>query len=136
MLALITAANMWGVAESARLFIVPTLIFILAIAVVIVGGLLRSQPVVAPSGHLPAVAESVGILLLLKAFASGCSALTGVEAIANAVPQFRQPRARRAQHTEMMLGIILGLMLIGIAVLIRKFDVTPDEEPGDVPAAP
>ena len=124
-LALITAANMWGVAESARLFIVPTLIFILAIAVVIVGGLVRSQPVVAPSGHLPAVTESVGILLLLKAFASGCSALTGVEAIANAVPQFRQPRARRAQHTEMMLGIILGLMLIGIAVLIRKFQVTP-----------
>ena len=124
-LALITAANMWGVAESARLFIVPTLIFILAIAVVIVGGLVRSQPVVAPSGHLPAVAESVGILLLLKAFASGCSALTGVEAIANAVPEFKQPRARRAQHTEVLLGIILGLMLIGIAVLIRKFQVAP-----------
>ena len=124
-LAVITAANMWGVAESARLFIVPTLLFILAIAVVIVGGLVRTHPVVAPSGHLPAVAESVGILLLLKAFASGCSALTGVEAIANAVPEFKQPRARRAQHTEMMLGIILGLMLIGIAVLIRKFHATP-----------
>jgi amino acid transporter len=124
-LAAITAANMWGVAESARLFILPTLLFILAIAVVIVAGLLRSHPVVAPVGHLPQVAESVGILLLLKAFASGCSALTGVEAIANAVPQFRQPRARRAQHTEMMLGIILGLMLIGIALLIRKFHATP-----------
>ncbi|MGH3421277.1 MAG: hypothetical protein ACRDOD_17015, partial [Streptosporangiaceae bacterium] len=59
------------------------------------------------------------------AFASGCSALTGVEAIANAVPEFKQPRARRAQHTEMMLGIILGLMLIGIAILIRKFHATP-----------
>ncbi|MGI8446655.1 MAG: APC family permease [Streptosporangiaceae bacterium] len=114
-LAIITAANMWGVAESARLFIVPTLVFILSIAIVIVGGLIRSHPVVPLSGHLPAVAQSVGILLLLKAFASGCSALTGVEAIANAVPQFRQPRVRRAQHTEMMLGIILGLMLIGIA---------------------
>ena len=124
-LAVITAANMWGVAESARLFIVPTLLFILAIAVVIVAGLVRSHPAVAPAGHLPAVAESVGILLLLKAFASGCSALTGVEAIANAVPEFKQPRARRAQHTEMMLGIILGLMLIGIAVLIRKFHATP-----------
>jgi len=124
-LAVITAANMWGVAESARLFILPTLVFILAIAVVIVGGLLRSHPAVPPAGHLPQVAESVGILLLLKAFASGCSALTGVEAIANAVPQFRQPRARRAQHTEMMLGIVLGLMLIGIAVLIRKFHTAP-----------
>ena len=124
-LALITAANLWGVAESARLFIVPTLIFIAAIAVVIVSGLVRAHPVVAPVAHLPQVTESVGILLLLRAFASGCSALTGVEAIANAVPSFRQPRARRAQHTEMWLGIILGAMLIGLAIEIRKFHVTP-----------
>jgi amino acid transporter len=67
----------------------------------------------------------VGVLLLLKAFASGCSALTGVEAIANAVPAFRVPRARRAQHTEVMLGVVLGVMLIGLAVLIRKFHVGP-----------
>ena len=124
-LAVITAANLWGVAESARIFIVPTVIFILAIAVVIVGGLLRSHPAVPLGGHLPQTTETVGILLLLKAFASGCSALTGVEAIANAVPEFRQPRARRAQHTEMWLGIILGLMLIGIAILIRKFHAVP-----------
>jgi hypothetical protein len=130
-LAVITAANMWGVAESARLFIVPTLIFIFAIAVVIVGGLLRSHPAVPPSGQLPQATEAVGILLLLKAFASGCSALTGVEAIANAVPEFKQPRARRAQHTEMMLGIILGLMLIGIAVLIRKIPRRPVRDGND-----
>jgi amino acid transporter len=119
-LAVITGLNLRGVADAARAFIVPTIIFIVAIAVVIVGGLVRSHPVVAPSGQLPKVAEAVGILLLLKAFASGCSALTGVEAIANAVPSFREPRARRAQHTEMWLGIMLG-----IAVLIRKFHVGP-----------
>jgi amino acid transporter len=124
-LALITGANMLGAADSARIFIVPTLMFILAIAVVIVGGLVRSHPAVAPTGHMSSAVESVGILLLLKAFASGCSALTGVEAIANAVPSFRKPRARRAQHTEMGLGIILGLMLLGISVLIRKFHVGP-----------
>jgi amino acid transporter len=124
-LALITGANMLGAADSARIFIVPTLVFILAIAVVIVGGLVRSHPAVAPTGHVSSAVESVGILLLLKAFASGCSALTGVEAIANAVPSFRKPRARRAQHTEMGLGIILGLMLLGIAVLIRKYHVGP-----------
>jgi amino acid transporter len=124
-LAVITGLNLRGVADAARAFIVPTIIFIVAIAVVIVGGLLRSHPVVAPSGQLPKVAETVGILLLLKAFASGCSALTGVEAIANAVPSFREPRARRAQHTEMWLGVILGVMLLGIAVLIRKFHVAP-----------
>jgi amino acid transporter len=124
-LALITGVNLWGVAESARVFIVPTVAFIIAMAVVILGGLFRSHPDVVLAGHLPQVTESVGILLLLKAFASGCSALTGVEAIANAVPEFRQPRARRAQHTEMWLGILLGAMLIGISVLIRKFHVTP-----------
>jgi amino acid transporter len=126
-LALITGVNLWGVAESARVFIVPTVAFIVAMAIVIVGGLFQPHPVTLLAGHLPAVTESVGILLLLRAFASGCSALTGVEAIANAVPEFRQPRARRAQHTEMWLGILLGAMLIGISVLIRKFHVEPSD---------
>jgi amino acid transporter len=125
-LALITGVNLWGVAESARVFIVPTVAFIVSMAVVILGGLFRSKPDVLLAGeHLPQVTAAVGLLLLLKAFASGCSALTGVEAIANAVPEFRKPRARRAQHTEMWLGILLGAMLIGISVLIRKFHVTP-----------
>jgi amino acid transporter len=124
-LAMITAVNLWGVAESARVFIGPTVAFIVAMAIVIVGGLVHSHPVVTIPGQLPSVTETVGILLLLRAFASGCSALTGVEAIANAVPEFRQPRARRAQHTEMWLGILLGAMLLGISVLIRKFHVTP-----------
>jgi amino acid transporter len=125
-LALITGVNLWGVAESARVFIVPTVLFIISMAVVILGGLFRSKPEVLLAGeHLPQVTAAVGLLLLLKAFASGCSALTGVEAIANAVPEFKQPRARRAQHTEMWLGILLGAMLIGISVLIRKFHLTP-----------
>jgi len=124
-LGLITAVNLWGVAESARVFIVPTVLFIIAIAIVILGGLFQSHPVLSLNGHLGAATEAVGALLLLKAFASGCSALTGVEAIANAVPEFKQPRPRRAQHTEMWLGILLGLMLIGISVLIRKFHLAP-----------
>jgi amino acid transporter len=124
-LALITAANMWGVAEAARLFMVPTVAFVVAIFTVIVVGLLRSHPTVALSHSLPPVTDTVGVLLVLKAFASGCSALTGVEAIANSVPQFRQPRARRAQHTEAALGAILGLMLLGLGELIRRWDAVP-----------
>ena len=124
-LGLITGVNMWGVAEAARSFIIPTLLFIIAIGAVIIGGLVRSQPVVAPVQHLPQTVTAVSLLLLLRAFASGCSALTGVEAIANAVPQFRKPRARRAQHTEMWLGVLLGVMLLGLAILIKKFHVTP-----------
>jgi hypothetical protein len=69
--------------------------------------------------------KSVGVLLLLKAFANGCAALTGVEAIANAVPSFREPRVRRAQRTEVALGGLLGVMLIGLAILIERFHIAP-----------
>jgi amino acid transporter len=124
-LALITGLNLWGVAESAKIFTVPTLLFILSMLVVIVGGLIRANPAVTLNHQFGSSTEAVGILLLLKAFASGCSALTGVEAIANAVPEFRTPRARRAQHTEVGLGVLLGTMLIGLGILIRKFHVVP-----------
>jgi len=124
-LALITALNLWGVSESAKVFTVPTVLFIAAMAAVIFGGLFRGHPAVAVDTHFGSATEAVGVLLVLKAFASGCSALTGVEAIANAVPQFRKPRERRAQHTEVWLGILLGSMLIGLGILIHKFHVVP-----------
>src|SRR5580658_544984 len=124
-LAIITGLNLWGVSESAKVFTVPTLAFILAMAAVIFGGLFRAHPAVTLDHHLGASTEAVGILLILKSFASGCSALTGVEAIANAVPEFRTPRARRAQHTEVWLGVLLGGMLIGLGVLIHRFSVVP-----------
>jgi amino acid transporter len=127
-LAVITAANLWGIAEAARIFMIPTIAFIVAIFLVIAVGLSRAHPAVALSHTLPQATDTVGTLLVLKAFASGCSALTGVEAIANSVPQFRLPRARRAQHTEAALGVILGLMLLGLGELIRRWDALP--QPG------
>ena len=69
--------------------------------------------------------EAVGVLLVLKAFSAGCSALTGVEAIANGVPLFKQPRVVLAKRTEALLGIILAVMLIGLAVLARRWHVGP-----------
>ena len=124
-LAIITGLNLWGVSESAKVFTVPTVLFIVAMAAVIFGGLVRTNPAVALNHQIGPSTEAVGILLILRAFASGCSALTGVEAIANAVPEFRKPRAHRAQHTEVWLGILLGAMLIGLGILIRKFHVVP-----------
>ena len=124
-LAIITGLNLWGVSESAKVFTIPTVLFIVAMAAVIFGGLVRTNPAVALNHQIGPSTEAVGILLILRAFASGCSALTGVEAIANAVPEFRKPRARRAQHTEVWLGILLGAMLIGLGILIRKFHVVP-----------
>jgi len=69
--------------------------------------------------------ETVSAFLVLKAFSAGCSALTGVEAIANGVPLFKEPRVTRAKRTELLLGAILGLMLLGLAVLAGKFHVQP-----------
>jgi amino acid transporter len=131
-LALVTAVNLRGIAESARWFMAPTAVFVLAIMAIIVAGLFRSAPAstAAAAGHASALADNataVGALLLLKAFAAGCSALTGVEAVANAVPSFRTPRVKRAQHTEIALGAVLGVMLIGLAVLIGRFHLRPVE---------
>ncbi|MEW1824703.1 APC family permease [Streptomyces sp. NPDC088196] len=125
-LALLTAVNLRGVAESARVLMLPTALFVVGILGIVVLGLARSHPAAVVGTAQPVHAtETLGILLLLKAFSSGCSALTGVEAIANGVPAFREPRVRRAQRTELMLGALLGLMLIGLAVLIRRDHVAP-----------
>ncbi|MDA8072218.1 MAG: APC family permease [Actinomycetota bacterium] len=129
MLALLTGLNLRGLATSARALILPTAVFIVGIYVVIVAGFVRSHPASGAGVHpavLPRAAAAVGILLLLKAFAAGCSALTGVEAIANDVPGFRPPRVRRAMRTEMLLGGILATMLLGLAVLTVKFHVAPN----------
>jgi amino acid transporter len=124
-LVVITVVNLRGVAHSARVFMAPTAVFVASIGVVIVVGLLRHDPAVAPATPAPAAVETVGILLLLKAFSNGCAALTGVEAIANAVPSFRTPGVKRAQRTEAALGVVLGVMLIGLAALIGRFHIHP-----------
>ena len=126
-LVLITLVNLWGVAESARALMLPMVAFICAIFGVIGLGLFRGGHTLATVGTAQPVhvTEAIGVILLLKAFAAGCSALTGVEAIANGVPSFREPRAKHAQRTELMLGALLGMMLIGLAVLIVREHIAP-----------
>jgi amino acid transporter len=125
-LALLTAVNMFGLAESARLLIVPGAIFVVSTLAVIVVGAFHPHPlaVIGTPQKFP-VKEALGILLLLKAFASGCSAVTGVEAISNGVPAFREPRIRTAQRTEIALGVLLGVMLVGLAIEINAHHVLP-----------
>jgi amino acid transporter len=125
-LVLLTGLNLLGVAESARVLMLPTLVFIVSIFAIIVFGLGHPHPVSIIGGTLlEQPTEAVGVILLVKAFAAGCSALTGVEAIANAVPAFRAPAVKRAQHTELALGVLLGVMLIGLALLIKLHHVVP-----------
>jgi len=127
-LALLTLVNLRGIAESARALMLPALVFIAGIGAVILWGLLRSHPADTIGKSMPVhVSEAVGVILILKAFAAGCSALTGVEAIANAVPTFREPKVRNAQRTELLLGLLLGSMLLGLSVLIHHFHVVPRE---------
>lgn len=125
-LAVITLVNLRGLTASAYALAVPTILFVGSILTVIVVGLVTGGQSMAPSVP-PEATHTVGILLLLKAFASGCSALTGVEAIANAVPEFRRPRVRRAQRAEVVLGALLGTMMLGIAALIERNGVVPRE---------
>ncbi len=125
-LGLIVVLNLRGVGESARAFLLPTYVFIGGLLAAIAIGLVRSHPAVPiPHQAVPATLEGVGVLVILKAFSSGCSALTGVEAIANGVPLFREPRQVRARRTELFLGIILGLMLLGLAILATRYHAVP-----------
>jgi amino acid transporter len=128
-LALITVLNLRGLGETARAFLLPTLVFIVGLLAIIAIGLVHPLAVHVPQPGRSLLAthglQTVGVLLVLKAFSAGCSALTGVEAIANGVPLFKEPRAVRAKRTELMLGGILGVMLLGLAVLARRWHIGP-----------
>jgi amino acid transporter len=126
-LALITAINLIGIAESAKVLMGPAMVFIVSIFAIIIVGFIRPHPVAVIGADLGPIraTEGLGLVLILKAFSAGCSSLTGVEAIANAVPQFRTPTVKRAQHTEVGLGVLLAAMLLGLAGLIRLHQVTP-----------
>jgi amino acid transporter len=128
-LLIITILNLRGLGEGARAFLAPTLVFIAGLLAIIAVGLVHPLGLHAPQIGQSIVAthpvEAVTILLVLKAFSAGCSALTGVEAIANGVPLFKEPRATQAKRTELLLGLILGTMLLGLAILTTKFHVQP-----------
>jgi len=105
----------------------PTAVFIVAILATILVGLTHPHPVAVIGSDLGPFhpTEALGPILFLKAFAAGCSSLTGFEAIANPVPAFRAPAVKRAQRTEVALGVLLGAMLMGMSVLIRLQHVLP-----------
>jgi amino acid transporter len=125
---LLTLANLRGVKESGNIFMAPTYAFIVSIFVLIGLGLFKQatgQPVT-EYPTLP-VNEGVSLFFILRAFAAGCTALTGVEAISDGVLAFKEPEWKNARFTLLSLGIILGLMFVGITYLSNVYHVVPRE---------
>jgi amino acid transporter len=132
-LALLAIVNLRGVRDSGLVFIAPTYAFVLSLGAVVAVGCVRAatshgapHPVVAPP-QLPAAATSVTLWLLVRAFSSGCTAMTGIEAVSNAVPMFREPRVRRARETLAAIVAILAVLLLGVALLCRAYGVGATE---------
>ncbi len=122
---LVTLANLRGVRESGTLFAVPTYAFIVSIIILVVTGMARcifsGCPIVTdhvvPSPELANTVRTVGLFVILHAFSSGSTALTGVEAISNGVPAFRRPQSKNASETLLIMGIISVTMFLGISYL-------------------
>jgi amino acid transporter len=105
-LAILTMLNLVGIAESAKALTLPTIVFFRGIVAIIGMGLARDHPVKTIGHDLGAIhtTEALGLVVVPKAFAAACSALTGVEAIANGVPAFHNPAVKRAQRAELGPG--------------------------------
>jgi amino acid transporter len=126
-LAVLVVINLIGIAESAKVLMGPTLVFIAGMFAIVGFGFFEDHPVAVIGDDLGPIhaTEALSVVVILKAFSAGCSSLTGVEAIANAVPAFRSPAVKRAQRCEIALGVLLGAMLLGLAFQIRLHEVVP-----------
>ncbi len=137
-LIVIAVLNLRGVREAGSAFAVPTYLFVGTLLITIVAGILR---VLVNGGHpTPAVSlpppppmtETISYWLLLKVFASGCTALTGVEAVSNGVKAFREPTVKNAQRTLTVIIFLLAVLLAGISYLVRTYGIaaTDPGQPG------
>ena len=133
-LALITLVNLRGAREAGAIFALPTYLFVLSLGGVLVYGIVQAlghgghpHPVLAPP-PVPKAVEAVSLWLLLRAFASGCTAMTGVEAVSNGVTIFAAPVVQNAQRTLTAIVIILLALLAGIAYLCRAYGIAAMDE--------
>jgi amino acid transporter len=141
---LIVIGNLRGIREAGSIFAAPTYLFILGMVVLVVGGTLHmiGQGTAVPealrqtnyAGPIPVEGFTTlgfaGAFLIARAFASGCTALTGVEAISDGVPAFRPPEWRNARKTLVVMIAVLAVTFAGITFLAHQFQVEPDYQPG------
>ncbi|ACL59060.1 APC family permease [Methylobacterium nodulans] len=128
-LLLVTIVNLRGTLDAGRLFALPTYTFVASFAAILGIGIYNTvtsggspHPVVPPP-HLPEAAEAVSVWLLLRAFAGGCTAMTGVEAVSNGMSAFREPPVKHGHRTLTAIVVILGSLLAGIAYLATAYRV-------------
>jgi amino acid transporter len=128
-LALITVLNLRGTGEAGVAFALPTYLFIVSMFIVLGMGTAKSalsgghpHPSVVPPA-IPAAVQSVGIWILLRSFASGCTAMTGVEAVSNGVSAFKEPTVKNAHRTLTLIVVILAILLGAIAYLCRAYHI-------------
>jgi amino acid transporter len=124
----VSVANLRGLRESGKLFAAPTYLFIGSLGALVVygsaGAMFDFIPERPYQGHPPGL-EGVGLFLILRAFASGCTALTGVEAVSDGVPAFKPPEAHNARVVLTWLGVILIALFLGITFLSYDFGIVP-----------
>ncbi len=131
-IALITLLNLRGLRESGTIFAIPTYLFLLAIGTMIVIGIARNATngfeAQQPPSHVIAGSGSITLFLILRAFSSGCSALTGVEAISDGVPAFRKPEWKNARTTLTWMIGILAVMFASITFLAHQYGAVPMDQ--------
>ncbi len=129
---LMTIGNLRGLRESSKMFGLPTYFFIASVLVMIVTGVVKSAlGLTTPVQQAAALSQTTGdltLFLVLRAFSSGCSALTGVEAISNSVPNFAAPARQHAKATLNLLGIVVLVIFGGVCLLAMLCQVTPSSE--------
>ena len=136
LIVVITLLNLRGIKESGRIFAIPTYVYVLALAGLVVYGLYESFA--GEIGRVPFDEEAyegaretggtLGLFLILKGFSSGAVALTGVEAISNGVPMFKRPESRNAATTLVWMGVILGTLFFGVSLLASELHPYPSHE--------
>ena len=133
-LVLITLINLRGLRQAGIIFILPTYLFLLSMLAIIGVGLFKSIvagghpiPVQMPPPPALPTASAASVWLILQSFASGCTAMTGVEAVSNGVQAFREPTVRTAQRTLTVIIGLLIIMLAGIALLVRTYHIAATE---------
>ncbi len=128
---LVMAVNLRGIRESGSIFALPTYIFIVSVILLVVVGLARTAlgqpPQVTGVTPIAVPVESLSLLLLMRAFADGCSAMTGTEAISNGTPAFKPPEWKNAQKTMVTMAVILAVVFLGISYLATVSGAVPSE---------